>query len=147
MSNAVSPVLKGTQMNQDKNSKSKGFAGLLLILLVVILFAVVAGVYAVRTGIIQIPSSITKLLNINIAAAPSQVQKVDFPYTVKSITSTRIVLTGKNGDITYSNDPAMLEVFKGDSKRSPKMDLSELKVGDTVKVEFIPGKSATFFVS
>ncbi|PIU69089.1 hypothetical protein COS81_01475 [candidate division WWE3 bacterium CG06_land_8_20_14_3_00_42_16] len=73
--------------------------------------------------------------------------KVDFPYTVKSITLAVIVLNGENGDLTLSNNPNMVTVYKGATEASPKIGIQDLKIGDTVNLEFVPGELANLFLA
>ena len=134
-----------------KDNNTKGFAGLLL-LLVVVLLALAGVMYATKAGLIKLNSKNTNNTNTTvndntIVSKQNEVHKVDFAYKVKSITGEMIVLNGQNGDFTLPNDPSAITVYKGPTKESPKMELSQLKVGDTVNMEFVPGKSATLFVS
>ena len=142
---------------------SKGFVGLLLVFFVVVLLVIAGGFYAIKTGLVKIPGlnqisldQVTNRIVEKPVVKPNQEQpivpdsnkvyKVDFAYTVKSITPEQIVLNGQNGDFTLPNDPSIVTVYKGPTKESPKMELSQLKVGDTLNMEFIPGKSATLFL-
>jgi len=128
------------------NNNTKGFVGLVVLLVVVLL--VLAGVmYATRSGLLKLNSKDATVNNNIVVPEQDKVYKVDFAYTVKSITPEQIVLNGQNGDFTLPNDPSIVTVYKGPTKESPKMELSQLKVGDTLNMEFIPGKSATLFVT
>lgn len=73
--------------------------------------------------------------------------KVSFSYKVKSISSEEIILNGLKGDFGLPNDPAFVLVYNGPTKSSPIMNLSDLKVGDNLNMEFVPGESAILFVS
>ena len=133
------------KLNNSNTNNTKGFAGIVMLLVVVVL--VVAGVmYATKTGLIKLNP---KDVNYGSTTVSKQnaVHKVDFAYKVKSITNEMIVLSGQKGDFTLPNDPSVVIIHKGSTKESPKMELSKLKVGDTLNMEFIPGKSATLFVS
>ena len=79
-------------------------------------------------------------------APESKLVKVDFAYQVKSITAGAIVLTGKNGEFTLPNDASKVEVYNGPTKESVKISLADLKVGNNLNMEFVPGKSASLFV-
>lgn len=129
----------------NKSNKSKGLAGLLVVVPVVIVSALAVFFYALSTGVVNIPSLNLKLFGT--LADQDKVVKVSFSYKVKSIASDELVLTGNRGDFTLPYDSLRVTVYKGASIKSPKMELNQLKVGDTVNMEFIPGKSATLFVS
>lgn len=130
---------------RNKSNKSKGLAGLLVVVPVVIVSALAVFFYALSTGVVNIPSLNLKLFGT--LADQDKVVKVSFSYKVKSIASDELVLTGNRGDFTLPYDSLRVTVYKGTSIKSPKMELNQLKVGDTVNMEFIPGKSATLFVS
>lgn len=75
-----------------------------------------------------------------------EVIKPQFDYVVKEIKQDLIVIEGKNGDMYISKDPSITSVYAGLSKESPMMPIDNLKVGDRVKVEAIPGKKVWIFV-
>lgn len=82
---------------------------------------------------------------IPVKKAPTLV-KVDFPYEITSITKDEIVLTAEKGKFILPYKIMTVEVYNGGDKTSPKIAVSDLKVGDNVNMEFIAGKSATLFV-
>ena len=128
-------------MNNIKNSK--GFVSLLLVFFLVALLTFAGVFYAVKRGLVNnIPG-----LNQISGQDQGKVQKVGFSYKVKSITDEGIILNGERGDFRLLNDSSVVSVYKGPTKDSPKIELSALKVGDNVNMEFIAGKSATLFVS
>jgi len=137
--------MEGKLTVHNKSNKSKGLAGLLVVVPVVIVSALAVFFYALSTGVVNIPSLNLKLFGTS--ANQDKVVKVSFSYKVKSIASDELVLTGNRGDFTLPYDSLRVTVYKGTSIKSPKMELNQLKVGDTVNMEFIPGKSATLFVS
>ena len=113
-----------------RNNNTKGFAGL-VVLLVVVLLALAGVMYATRAGLIKLNPKNTNNTNtavndkttvVDSTAVPAQneVHKVDFAYRVKSITQEQIVLNGQNGDFTLPNDPSAVTVYKGPTKESPK---------------------------
>jgi hypothetical protein len=125
-------------------NNSKGFIGLLLILLVVVLLAGV--IYDVKTGLVNTPV-VTPPVETPLAQEENKVHVVDFTYTVKSTTGDVVVLTGKGSNMTLMKDPSIIiTVYKGATSASPKMELNQLKVGDKLNAEFVPGKSITLFV-
>ncbi len=71
------------------------------------------------------------------ASTEGQNSKVDFMYFVKDISPELITLTGAKGDLTLSNNTEHVEVFKGPTQASKRMQISELKVGEKVTAEYI----------
>ncbi len=126
-----------------------------LVVLVVLMLLGIGLFYVVSSGMFggnQPPVNTVTLP----AASPSVVGsatpnpglvKVDFTYKVKSVTADAIVLQGKSGDFTLPNDSTKVQAYAGLTKESPKLELAKLKVGDNVNMEFVPGQSATLFVS
>ena len=135
-----------------KANSTKGFTGV-LVLLVVVVLALAGFVYANKAGLLKMSGpSVPAADNtpiVDTTKVPEQggVRKVEFVYKVKSITEGQIVLTGQKGDFTLPNNAARVTVYKGPTTESPKVELSELKVGDNVNMEFTPGKTAALFVS
>jgi len=135
-------------MKLTKNST--GFASLLLVFFVVVLLALAGGFYAVKGGLIDMPG-LNQTLVSKTGEQPAKnnvtsVRRVEFIYKVKAVTDQTITLTGEMGDFRLPNDPLAVSVYKGPTTASPKMGLSQLKVGDKVNVEFIPGKSASLYM-
>lgn len=83
--------------------------------------------------------------NSNNAPASSPVL-VPFDYEVVSITSSEIVLTGKNGKLTLPNDSKMVSVYLGTPENNQVTSLTALKVGQKIKLEVTPGVSAKVFI-
>lgn len=125
----------------------KKISGILVILVVLVLLG--GGLfYVINSGVFKNPVPANPGTDVVVNASPEpKLVKVDFSYKVKSITTETIVLTGKNGDFTLPNDADNVKAYKGLTTESPAMPLSGLKVGDNINMEFVPGKSATLFVS
>ena len=123
--------------------------GNIKIMLIVAFMALLLGLtgvyYAITNGVIKIPGL------HSIIAQPSAVQtklvKVDFAYKIKSISASEIVLVAEKGTFILPYNIMTVDVYKGPTKASPKIPLTDLKVGDSVNMEFVAGKSATLFVS
>lgn len=125
----------------DKNIKNRGASGVLVILVVLVLLGL-GLFYAVSSGMLgQIG------LTPSATNQPAVPVKVDFVYNITSITAETIVLDGDNGEFVLPNDPAKVVVYGGPTKESPMLSLTDLKVGNRVNLEFVPGQSATLFVS
>jgi len=41
----------------------------------------------------------------------------------------------------------MVTVYKGATEASPKIGIQDLKIGDTVNLEFVPGELANLFLA
>lgn len=125
----------------DKNIKNRGASGVLVILVVLVLLGL-GLFYAVSSGMLgQIG------LTPSATNQPAVPVKVDFVYSITSITAEAIVLDGDSGEFVLPNDPAKVTVYGGPTKESPMLSLTDLKVGNRVNLEFVPGQSATLFVS
>jgi hypothetical protein len=141
-------------MKQQIRNNTKGFTGI-AILLVVVLLGVAVFLYFSKAGLKK-PTTGGSNNNNNTTVVPNnsvvkpkttEVVKVAFVYTVKSITAKTITINGAKGDFRLPNDPKIITVYKGPSKDSPKLELSQLKVGDALNMEFVPGVSADLFLS
>ncbi|PIS22180.1 hypothetical protein COT50_03350 [candidate division WWE3 bacterium CG08_land_8_20_14_0_20_41_10] len=131
----------------EENNNQKRIPGILVITLVLVLLGV-GLFYVVNSGMFTNPAPANPGNGAVVSTSPApKLVKVDFSYKVKSITAETIVLAGKNGDFTLPNDAVNVKAYKGLTKDSPTMPLTSLKVGDSLNMEFVPGKSATLFVS
>ena len=117
----------------------------LAITLVVVLLALAGVFYAIRSGVINVPGFSTKVPPTSVDQ--NKEIKVSFAYKVKAISPSEVVLATDRGDFILPYNIMAVTVYKGPTKESPKIPLSELKVGDNVNMEFVPGKSASLFVS
>ena len=137
------------------SNKSKGFAGVLVLILIVLLgflgylyLTKVKAPVSLNTGSNSGPVVTPDTYSDpNIVKTADGGQRVTFSYKVKSISPSQIVITGKMGDMTLPNDPSAIQLFNGPTKESPKLELASLKVGDDVNLEFKPGESASLFLS
>ena len=91
-------------------------------------------------------SSNMSYANSYIINMPDGNKRITYSYTVKSISNDLIILTGERGDMNLPNDVSVVQLFNGPEKDFPKLELSVLKTGDTVNLEFKPGKSAYLFL-
>ena len=132
-------------MTYTRNNSSKGSAVLLLVVLVVVALAG-AGFYLMKTN-----PSLFKLTPgpavINTPVDTNQTVVVNFTYKVKSITKDEIVISGDKGDFKLPNDASKVTIYKGPTTSSPVGSITDLKVGSSVNMEFVPGKSASLFLS
>lgn len=145
--------IQNNQVPQSKAQSQNGnkYTGVLVVVIVLVLLG--AGLFYVVnssmlggkqegvtpvTPVVSVPGGVTE--------EPKFI-KPDFSYTVKSISSDVIVLDGKNGEMNLSNDPTKVTAYAGPSKDSPKMELSQIKVGDLVNLEAVPGQQVWLFVS
>ena len=137
-------------MSIKLTKNSTGFASLLLVFFVVVLLALAGGFYAVKRGLIGMPglnqTPVSKSSGQVVESSLESVHKVAFIYKVKAITDQTITLNGEMGDFRLPNDPLIVAVYKGPTAASVKMQLGQLKVGDRVNVEFVPGKSASLYM-
>lgn len=87
------------------------------------------------------PSKPKPLVNV-----PPKVITPTHIYTITSITSNDIYMATTSGTFDLPYTTMTVEIYKGVDRTFPKLFVSELKVGDKVTMELIPGKSATPFV-
>ncbi len=130
-------------------SNSSKYAGVAVVVVVLLLLAV-GLYYVVSSGMLGGPPEGVKqpVAGTPIVGSPeTQVVKPDFAYTVKSIDATTIVLEGLNGEFILPTDAMSVKAYAGLTKDAPAMALTDLKVGDSLNMEFIPGQSADLFVS
>lgn len=141
-------------MEKDSNLKNLTknkylVAGLVLAVFLVgfgAFFAVVAWQarkFPAKTGIVNFTPD--DLENANQGGA-KEVLRPNFDYVVKEVRADLIVVEGKNGEMYLSKDPNITSVYAGLSKESPKMSVDQLKVGDRVKIEAVPGEKVWIFV-
>lgn len=135
-------MLEKTKLNQ------KGFSGVLVILLVLVLLG--GGLYyAASSGMFK-PSGPSaspppsKPVENNTPKEASI--KVEYEYTVKSVTPKFITLKGLKTDFLLPNDPSKVKVYKGADDTAPEAALSELKEGDKLNMEYVAGKSAKLYM-
>lgn len=147
------------QQKMESAQKENNTTGLLVVLVVLVLlgaglfYVISSGVFKGEQGSQVVQSPVAQ----NVQKMPSNqddstfdsktgVYKPNFSYQVKSIDGSVIVITGKNGDVTWPNDPEIVKVYAGSTKNTATVPLSQLKVGDHLNIEVIPGKSADFFL-
>lgn len=134
--------------NDQPEQKENNYIGVLVVLIVLVLLG--AGLfYVVNSGMLGGKQPVTVAPVVSDTGSPAEkpaLVKPDFTYKVKSVSAETIVLQGKNGDFTLPNDSASVQVYAGPTKESAVLPLSQLKVGDNVNIEFVPGESASLFV-
>ena len=141
-----------TNLNSSQvvgGSNSSKYTGVAVVVVVLLLLAV-GLYYVVSSGMLGGTPGGVKQPVVGTPVAGSmepQVVKPDFAYKVKSIDATTVVLEGSNGEFILPADVMSVKVYAGLTKESPAMALTDLKVGDSLNMEFIPGKSADLFVS
>jgi nitric oxide reductase large subunit len=138
-------------MNKSINNKSKGSVALVIIILIVSL-GLLGYFYFTKTKSSTTNQPVSTPItqeqpNANIVETADGSKKVTFSYSVKSISDSEIVINGKMGDMTLPNDSTKVQLFNGPTKDSPKLELSVLKVGDNVNVEFKSGGPVSLFLS
>ena len=134
---------------QPVAQKETKYTGVVVVVIVLVLLGV-GLFYVVNSGMLggKQPVAVAPVVaNTNSPVEKPALIKPDFTYKVKSISAETIVLQGKNGDFTLPNDSAKVQAYAGLTKESPVLPLSQLTVGDNVNMEFVPGQSATLFVS
>jgi hypothetical protein len=70
--------------------------------------------------------------------------EVPFEYVITGITESLITLTGQNGDLILPFDDSIVKVKS--QTTSSEFNLSNLIVGQSVNLSFIPGQSAELLV-
>lgn len=131
------------------DQKASNYTGVLVVLVVLVLLGV-GLFYVVNSGILGgKPSTgpVPPVTNVSGGTGMPAVVRPDFTYKVKSISPDTIILQGERGDFSLPNDVARVKAYAGITSESPELPLAQLKVGDNVNMEFVPGKSATLFVS
>jgi archaellum component FlaF (FlaF/FlaG flagellin family) len=136
-------------MTTYTNNKSKGSIAILFVILMVAL-GILGYLYYTQVRqskpTKQTPQT-TEYSDPNIIETKDGFKRVTFSYTVKSIDSTNIVLNGDKGDLTLSNDPLKVKLYDGPTKESPQLELTALKIGNSVNIEFKTGESTSLFLS
>lgn len=141
-------------MSLDTNHKTvfgKG-ASLILVAVLVLLFAglVTVAVYFTNKQGLGGKLGLKRSEELSkVAEEPKreiEPSRIEFPYQVKSVENGIAVLSGKNGDLTLKKE-YVTAIHEGEGTSAPEIAFEELKVGDTVRIEFVPNLSTTLFVS
>lgn len=117
----------------------------IVILLVVLGIILIGGAFFVMTRKQNmLPTTSQSNTETNQTAQPTLIQ-VPFEYTVKSISSSQIILTGERGDIVFPTNFA-ITYYDGDRGSKNTVTQSALRVGQKVNLDMIPGQSASIFI-
>lgn len=76
---------------------------------------------------------------------PSTLLQIPFDYTVSRISNSEVVLNGQNGELILTKDIS-ITVLKGAPGNSTPADFSALAAGQKIKLEAVPGQSATLYI-
>ncbi len=76
---------------------------------------------------------------------PSPLLQIPFDYTISKVSDTEIVLNGQNGELILTKDIS-ITVLKGVPGNSAPVDFSALTAGQKIKLEAVPGQSATLYI-
>lgn len=71
---------------------------------------------------------------------------IPFDYRVVSVSASRIVLNGDKGNLTLTNNPKLITVYKGTPTNNTPAAFTDVKEGNKIKIEAIPGVSIKVYI-
>ena len=72
--------------------------------------------------------------------------KANIDYTVKGIDDNYILLEGEKGEMALPKNPAQVQVYLRTVDADTQVTIAEVKIGDKVQLEIVPGKSAWLYL-